>query len=286
MNRRQFLFGALAAVPAAPALAAGAASDQEAKPDVQGAKPRLRIAHMTDPQFGFGPGKSAAKKYAADLARFEREIEIVNALKPDLALITGDLTNNHNDVARDWPRLLKKFTVPLAVAPGNHDLGNSITKEVRDRYLSVFGYDYRSFDVKGWRIIVGNTQFWRKTELKDEQAAYEAWLKDECAKAKALRGRVIFAGHIPPFADRPNEKDGYENYPKAGRVARMSMYLATGARFFLAGHTHRYIAHGWRKLTILNPECTSTNFDERPHGFRLFDIADAYDYSYNFVKVK
>ena len=229
--------------------------------------------------------KSAEKKYEADLARFEREIEIVNALKPDLALITGDLTNNHKDVTRDWPRLLKKFTVPLAVAPGNHDLGNSITKEVRDRYLSVFGYDYRSFDVKGWRVIVGNTQFWRKTELTDEQAAYEAWLKDECAKAKALRGRVIFAGHIPPFADRPNERDGYENYPKAGRVARMSMYLAAGARFFLAGHTHRCIAHGWRKLTILNPECTSTNFDERPHGFRLFDIADAYDYSYNFVKV-
>ena len=285
MNRRQFLLGALASVPATSALAAGAAQAREAKPGVQGAKPRLRIAHMTDPQFGFGPGKSAEKKYAADLARFEREIEIVNALKPDLALITGDLTNNHKDVTRDWPRLLKKFTVPLAVAPGNHDLGNSITKEVRDRYLSVFGYDYRSFDVKGWRVIVGNTQFWRKTELTDEQAAYEAWLKDECAKAKALRGRVIFAGHIPPFADRPNERDGYENYPKAGRVARMSMYLAAGARFFLAGHTHRCIAHGWRKLTILNPECTSTNFDERPHGFRLFDIADAYDYSYNFVKV-
>ena len=285
MNRRQFLLGALASVPATSALAAGAAQAQEAKPGVQGATPRLRIAHMTDPQFGFGPGKSAEKKYAADLARFEREIEIVNALKPDLALITGDLTNNHKDVTRDWPRLLKKFTVPLAVAPGNHDLGNSITKEVRDRYLSVFGYDYRSFDVKGWRVIVGNTQFWRKTELTDEQAAYEAWLKDECAKAKALRGRVIFAGHIPPFADRPNERDGYENYPKAGRVARMSMYLAAGARFFLAGHTHRCIAHGWRKLTILNPECTSTNFDERPHGFRLFDIADAYDYSYNFVKV-
>ena len=286
MNRRQFLLGALASVPATSALAAGAAQAREAKPGVQGAKPRLRIAHMTDPQFGFGPGKSAEKKYAADLARFEREIEIVNALKPDLALITGDLTNNHKDVTRDWPRLLKKFTVPLAVAPGNHDLGNSITKEVRDRYLSVFGYDYRSFDVKGWRVIVGNTQFWRKTELTDEQAAYEAWLKDECAKAKALRGRVIFAGHIPPFADRPNERDGYENYPKAGRVARMSMYLAAGARFFLAGHTHRCIAHGWRKLTILNPECTSTNFDERPHGFRLLDIADAYDYSYNFVKVK
>ena len=171
MNRRQFLFGAVAAVNAAPAFAAVSGQDKGAQPAPKDKPGRLRIAHMTDPQFGFGPGKSAAQKYASDLARFEREIEIVNALKPDLALITGDLTNNYNDVARDWPRLLKKFDVPLAVAPGNHDLGNSITKEVRDRYLSVFGYDYKSFDVKGWRVIVGNTQFWRKTELKDEQAA-------------------------------------------------------------------------------------------------------------------
>lgn len=284
MNRREFLFGAAATAGAISAIAAGESAHE--KDAMASAKSRLRIAHLTDPQFGFGPGKSAAQKYASDLARFEREIEIVNEMKPDLALITGDLTNNNNDVTKDWPRLLPKFKVPLAVAPGNHDLGNSITKPVLDRYLSVFGYDYKAFDVKGWRVIVGNTQFWRKTELKEEKDRYEGWLKDECRKAKALNGRVIFAGHIPPFADRPDEKDSYENYPKAGRTARMEMYLNAGARFFLAGHTHRFIAHGWKDLTILNPETTSTNFDTRPHGLRVFDIADKYDYSYNFVKIR
>ena len=279
MNRRGFLLGAFAAVETFTLTANG----DDAKGGQKGTRSRLRIAHMTDPQFGFGPGKTPAQKYAADLARFEREIEIVNAMKPDLALITGDLTNNYNDVAKDWPRLLKMFTMPLAVAPGNHDMGNEMTKA--DRYLSVFGYDYKTFDVKGWRIIVGNTQFWRKTPLMDEKARYEAWLKEECCKAKSLGGRVLFAGHIPPFADNANEKDSYENHPKAGRSARMDMYLAAGARFFLAGHTHRYIAHGWKELTILNPETTSTNFDARPHGFRMFEVADQHDYCYNFIKV-
>ena len=282
MNRREFLFGAAAAAGTLSAFAAGT----DAKPAPTPPKLRLRIAHMTDPQFGFGPGKSPSQRYASDLARFEREIEIVNDMKPDLALITGDLTNNYNDVAKDWPRLLGKFRVPLAVAPGNHDLGNSITQPVLDRYRSVFGYDYKAFDVKGWRVIVGNTQFWRTKDLEEEKARYEAWLKDECQKAKVLGGRVLFAGHIPPFADRPNEKDSYENHPRAGRYARMEMYRTAGARFFLAGHTHRFIAHGWKDFTILNPETTSNNFDGRPHGFRLFDIADKYDYSYNFVKVR
>ena len=118
------------------------AQDRPAKP-ADAKAPRLRIAHMTDPQFGFGPGKRPNEKYASDLRRFEREIEIVNSMKPDLALITGDMTNNHNDVKKDWPRLLKKFEVPVAVAPGNHDLGNSMTRPVLDRYLSVFGYSER-----------------------------------------------------------------------------------------------------------------------------------------------
>lgn len=272
------MLGALTA--AMPTLA----QDRPAKP-ADAKAPRLRIAHMTDPQFGFGPGKRPNDKYASDLRRFEREIEIVNSMKPDLALITGDMTNNHNDVKRDWPRLLKKFEVPVAVAPGNHDLGNSMTRPVLDRYLSVFGYDYKAFDVNGWRIIVGNTQFWRKTELKDELAKYEEWLKGELAKAKAYGGRVILAGHMLPFVDKINEPDNYENYPKSGRVARLKSYLAAGIKFYLAGHTHRMITHGYKTLTILNPETTSTNFDARPHGFRMFDVADEYDYSYKFVNV-
>ena len=121
---------------------------------------RLRIAHLTDPQFGFGRWpKDPAQRYAADLARMECEIEAVNAIKPDFAIITGDMVHVAADMAKDWPRLLRKFKVPVAVAPGNHDMGNSITRENLDRFISVFGSDRKALDVKGWRIIVGNTQW-------------------------------------------------------------------------------------------------------------------------------
>lgn len=282
ISRRLFLLGA-AAAGVSPALAAEGNAQTGGAYESGG---RLRIAHLTDPQFGFGTvEKGAEANYIADLARFERAIASVNALKPDLALITGDMTNRAEEVVRDWPRLLKRFTVPVAVAPGNHDMGNAMTRENRERYLSVFGWDYKAFDVKGWRVIVGNTQFWRKTELVDELARYEAWLKEELERAKGYGGRVLIAGHIPPFADAPGEKDSYENYPQAGRTQRMKAYLEAGAKFFLAGHTHRMIMHGWRDLTILNAETTSNNFDSRPYGFRLFDIAGECDYTYTFVRV-
>ena len=274
-GRREFLFG-LAAMGTISAAGKCAANDAAT----------LRIAHLTDPQLGFGrPEEDHEAVYAADLARFERAVELVNGLKPDLALVTGDMTHRAEEVTRDWPRLVKAFKVPVAFAPGNHDMGNSVVRAKLDRYLSVFGYDRKAFDVKGWRIVVGNTQYWRETELKAERAAYEAWLADELAKAKAHGGRVIVAGHIPPFADAHGEPDSYSNHPLKGREERMSAYLAAGAKFFLAGHTHRMGARGWKGLTILNAETTSRNFDARPHGFRMFEVRGEFDYSYNFVKV-
>jgi len=278
MNRREFLFGALAAGAVLPVMSTKGVEKSAAR--------KLRIAHMTDPQFGFGPGKGVDAKYAADLKRFERALEMVNDLKPDLALITGDMTNRPQDVARDWPRLLGLFKVPVLVAPGNHDLGMPVLKANRDRYLSVFGYDYKSIDIAGWRVIAGNTQFWRKTDLVDEQAKYEAWLKDELNRAKAeMNGRVIVAGHIPPFVGLHNEKDSYENCPKVSRHDRMRAYRHSGVRFFLAGHTHRMAMRGFKELTILNAETTGNNFDQRPQGFRMFEVNNESDYSYNFVKV-
>lgn len=246
----------------------------------------LRIAHLTDPQFGFGPKfKTVGENYPVDMARFERGVGLVNALKPDLAIITGDMTHRSEDVAKDWPRLLNAFKVPVYIAPGNHDMGNHVTRENLDRHLSVFGYDRKAFDVNGWRVIIGNTQFLLKTDLREEQKAYDAWVKAELEKAKAYEGKVILAGHYPPFVNGWNEKDSYENYPRTIRTDRLRMYCHAGANFFLAGHTHRLGVRGYKKLTILNAEVTSNSFDCRPFGFRMFEIGDDMDYSYNFVGV-
>ena len=280
MRRREFLFGIAAGAGLCLAPAARAAQNHEATSG------RLRIAHLTDPQFGMGKkGRSVEENYPEDLARFELAVERLNALKPDLAIITGDMTHRSEDAPKDWPRLLKLFKVPVAVAPGNHDLGDSVTKENLDRHRSVFGYDRKAFDLKGWRIIVGNTQFLFKTELKEEKEAYNAWVKSELENAKRYGGRVILAGHVPPFANDWREGDNWENFHGGLRDERMRLYRHSGANFYLAGHTHRFGIKGYKSLTILNAEVTSRCFDERPFGFRMFEVDDKMNYSYNFVGV-
>lgn len=281
VSRRSFLRGILATGTAIPFAAAGGPST----PPANGGG-RLRIAHLTDPQFGFGQKfKTVEENYPADLECFERALAKVNALKPDIAIITGDMTHRMEEVAKDWPRLMKAFEVPVYVAPGNHDMGNHVTRENYERHLSVFGYDRKAFDVKGWRIIIGNTQFLFSTTLKDEQSAYNKWVWAELQNAKKYDGRVILAGHYPPFVNGWNEKDNYENYPRSLRTDRMRMYRNAGANFFLAGHTHRLGVRGYKDLTILNAEVTSNSFDCRPYGFRMFEIGEGMDYSYNFIGV-
>ncbi len=248
--------------------------------------PSLTIAHIGDPQLGFNlNGEDPETKYREDLARMESVIAAVNGLGPDVALISGDMTHRGADIVRDWPRLLPLFKVPVIATPGNHDMRQRLEREALDNYNAIFGRDYGTMDVNGWRIIFGNTQYWLETDEKALQTRYGKWLSDELERAKEMRGKVILAGHNAPFAYRPDEDDGYENCPKASRFARLDAYLAAGARFYLAGHMHRLCMRGYRGLTILSAEGLSLNFDQRPFGFRVFQVADDFTYSWNFHPV-
>ena len=42
---------------------------------------------------------------------------------------------------------------------------------------------------------------------------------------------------------------------------------------------------GYRDLTMLGVEALCANFDARPPGFRLLEVADDFSYSWNFIAV-
>ena len=165
---------------------------------VQQGKSALRIAHVGDPQFGFITSRPSMKhrakerfeeNYRDDLARLERALARVNELKPDLLVFGGDMTQRPGDIEKEWPALLKRVQVPFVVTPGNHDMGNRLTRENLERFRKVFGRDYGALDMKGWRVVAGNSQYWYKTEAKDEQAKYEAWLNNKRICSRLRRSR-------------------------------------------------------------------------------------------------
>ena len=250
----------------------------------------IRIAHCGDPQFGFSNPKDAAASYAADLARFERLIDDVNEWSPDLCFLAGDMTHRAADLERDWPRLLKRFRVPVVATAGNHDMGQNLTRENVERFERVFGYEYTSVRVGGWRFVSGNSQYWRPTTETARRDRYEVWLKAELAAAKSAGEPVILATHMPPFVTSLGEADSYNNYPLADeglppREERFASYREAGVRFYLAGHTHCMIARAQDGITILNVETTCRNFDGLPMGYRRMEIAPDGDYSWTFRRI-
>lgn len=242
----------------------------------------LTIAHCCDPQLGF----SGDHEYQADLARLEKEIELVNELKPDLVFFAGDMCNNHMDLKKDWPRLLKEIKVPCLFAPGNHDIPDPVCKRDVDAFCEVFGSEYSALNIKGWKIIVVNSQYCRETK---ETSLYEKqimWFQNEIEDAKKNGMKVILGSHIPPFVKAPDEKDEYFNFPMKIRQNYLDFVLENGAQFYLAGHTHTTLEREYLGMPILNGETTSKNFDKRPHGFRLLKIDAQMNYEWNFVRAE
>ena len=279
MNRRQFLKGSL--FSGAAVASGGCAALVGASSRSDGT---IRIAHCGDPQLGFS--KSGDEQaYFDDLERCEREIAAVNRLRPDLCFIAGDMVDHAPNLERDWPRLIRLFEVPVIVTPGNHDMGNELTKENVERFERVFGYEYRSVKVGEWRFISGNSQYWRPTGETVRKERYERWLKAELDAAKAKGEPVILGTHIPPFMRTMWEDDDYENYPKDDRYRRFGMYVDNGVKFYLAGHTHRVYMRAEQGIMVFNAETTCRNFDATPFGFRLLTIRADGSYSWDFQPI-
>ena len=78
------------------------------------AQPRAdTIVHCSDLHFGSG--------FRADLA--EELVEHINAARPDLVVVSGDLTMRaRSEQFRAARALLLQFQAPLLVIPGNHDV--------------------------------------------------------------------------------------------------------------------------------------------------------------------
>ncbi len=295
LERREFLgalgvFGA-AALTGDPLLNAAETVENVGVPKkvaalADGTKPTLTIACCCDPQLGFGASKNAEDAYRQDLRRVEKEIELVNASRPDVAVFAGDMTHLPENASRDWPRLLKKIEVPLLIAPGNHDVPDPVKKSALDAYRAIFGDDSKSLNINGWKIVAANSQFCRPTEetaLRDERVA---WFEAELRDAASTKTPIIVATHVPPFVKSLDEADAYFNFPTAQRKAYLDFCVDSGVKFYIAGHTHTTLERTYRGVPILNGETTSRNFDARPFGFRMLKIDAELNYEWNFVPVE
>lgn len=201
------------------------------------------IAHLSDIHFG-----------DADAEVVERLVEKIDELRPDLVIVSGDLTQRARaSQFRAANTFLKRLPGPQIVIPGNHDvplynlfarflnpltkfrkfITDDLTPEFHDDELSVFGINTaRSLTIKGGRI-------------SDQQV--EELLRRLCP-IDDRKMKMIVTHH--PF-DLP---DGFDEDDIVGRAKKvMPKLVECGADVFLAGHLHvSHVTHSARRYRLEN----------------------------------
>jgi 3',5'-cyclic-AMP phosphodiesterase len=179
----------------------------------------------------------------------------VNGLdpRPDLAVVTGDLTaEGHLDEYRHLATLLRALHVPSVVVPGNHDDRAALAR-VLPRPEPWPG------DEVGWQqaVRVGPLRLL----LLDSQVpgspggrlgpARLAWLERQLAGSG---DPTVLAVHHPPYATGMRHMDTMrlEDGGALGDVVARHPHVVR----IVTGHVHRAVAVGWRGTVVTT--CPST----------------------------
>lgn len=179
---------------------------------------------------------------------FAAAVAALRASNPDLVINTGDVSVNGADLHEDLVAA-KDMHEALGLAwiaiPGNHDIGDTqetarkqpINEERRQRWLDVFGLDYWTRDVPGWRLLGINAQMLDS----DLEAAAEQEKFIAAAVAGLGDRQLALFLHKPLFIETPDdtEMSGHLLSPRA-RGALMAALGGTLPRVTCCGHLHEY----------------------------------------------
>jgi hypothetical protein len=222
--------------------------------DFDPAAPRpIHVVQLSDLHAGREPVVSAA--------RLAEVIRAVNALAPDVVIVTGDLVEHGDEdeaQVRRLAALLVTVEAPLLTVMGGHDIGMSFAARSQRRYgagwehharafhpllettLTLGGWDFVGFDTGPSVGLIGSL---------DRGIAPDtvAWLHARLAAARAAGRRgVVLMSHAPSRASLFDNDRGLTrgNFAQMrwGGDAFEDMLLDAAARgqrvVHLAGHTH------------------------------------------------
>ena len=195
----------------------------------------MLIAQITDCHIGFDPGnpdEDNVQRLRAVLARLRD-----GPNRPDLLLLTGDLTNG--GTAESYARLaslLAECPIPYRLLAGNWDERAALRAAFPDT-ASADGFVQFELALPGLRIIALDT-----TEPGRHGGAFctarAAWLSARLEADPVTP--VLIAMHHPPIISGIDWMDGREQGPWTERL-RAALAGHPQVRAIIAGHLHRTV---------------------------------------------
>ena len=224
------------------------------------------FVQLCDPQLGMGD-------YEHDVKSFNQAVKQINELNPDFVTICGDLVHNASDSSyADFLKIKEKFEMPCYVASGNHDVGNIPNDTTLNYYRKTIGDDYYTFQNKGYSFIVTNTQLW-KVNVENESEKHDKWFKKTLTDNHKKQHPIFVIGHYPLFIKQPDEEELYFNFPLGKRQELLKLFTQKNVQAYLSGHKHELVINTYENIQLVSGETTSKNFDNRPMGFRQWEVS-------------
>ncbi|XP_075292813.1 serine/threonine-protein phosphatase CPPED1 isoform X3 [Opisthocomus hoazin] len=187
-----------------------------------------------------GDTNNGDDEWGEEIKLAEQAVQAVNKLnpKPKFFVLCGDLIHGmpgtpwRKDQEQDLKNVLKNTDqdIPLVFVSGNHDIGNTPTRETIDNYCKNWGDDYFSFWVGGVFFIVLNSQlYFDSSKCPELKQAQDVWLNEQLAVAEKHKCKhMIVFQHIPLFLRKPDEDHNYFNLEKSVRQEIMEKFHKAG----------------------------------------------------------
>ncbi len=168
---------------------------------------------------------------------FDRAIDEINILKPDFAIMVGDLiqgdTTDLKQLAAEWKEFWdhqSDLIVPFLALPGNHDITNPVMYDYWEKHI---GRTYSAFIYKNCLFLLLNTEEWHTNSgewtnwFGEEQIEY---VKSQLTQHADVRHTFVLL-HRPLWLQKHS---GWEEIETA---------LGERAYTVFAGHYHRLTLH-------------------------------------------
>ncbi|ODS35948.1 hypothetical protein BEH94_02590 [Candidatus Altiarchaeales archaeon WOR_SM1_SCG] len=228
----------------------------------------MKIAHISDIHYG-------QQGFNADM--LSQCIDEVNALNPDITIVTGDLSmNGLKKEIEDVFEKLKEIDTERLIIPGNHDTRNV-------GYLTferLFGSRYSERLIDDIQILCCDSS---EPDLDTGQIGREGqrWLKEKLENAGAGYKIIALHHHLIPIPLTGRERN--ELYD-AGDVLKL-IYDA-GVNLVLNGHKHvpnNWIMESSSGITIFSTAGSASSDKLKADYLNCYNIIDLSD---NRIKIE
>lgn len=240
------------------------------------------IIQIADSQLGFTAADKSQKEgtdYVNDLTYeiecLTKAVAMVNEMKPDAVVFTGDQVNRHYD-AEQWDAFAAVIadidpSVKVLHIPGNHDVMISEGAVDSSPFTDRYGDDRFVVCERGVRLVGINSNLIKYDDPGETEQI--EWMRNALKKNDASEVTLLFSHH-PFFLEEIGEDDGYFQIQKSKRQTYFDLCSESDVDALYAGHLHNNSSGDYSGIPVRTTTSVAFQIGDAQPSIRVITIAD------------